>query len=93
MTVNQILVLMKEVRIRVNDLRELRSQVSTKTTSYFGERETKEVEPQYDVKALDKKITELETWLFKADAAIKQSNAATQVDVEANVDELLKPIE
>ncbi len=93
LTINQLLVLMKEVRNRLNDLRNLRTQVAVKTTSFYGDRETKEIEPQYDVKILDKKITKLETWLFKADAAIKQANAITKVEVEVNVDELLSPIE
>lgn len=93
MTVNQLLVLMKEVRSRLSDLRSLRSSCAVSETRFYGDTQRTEREPHYDVKVIDKKITELETWLFKADAAIKQSNAVTQVDVEVNVDELLKPIE
>ena len=94
MTINQLLVLMKEIRSRVGDLRGLRSQTATKTTSYFGDRETKEIEPQYDVKALDKKITFLENWLFTADAAIKQTNATTEVQgVVTDVAKLVEPLE
>lgn len=92
-TVNQLLVLLKEIRSRVCDLKRLRCQVAVKTTSFYGERETKEVEPQYDVKVLDKKITELENFLFTADAAIKQSNAVTTVDVEVDVQKLLEPLD
>ena len=93
MTVNQILVLMKTVRERVNGLKTLRTQVSTKTT-WYGEKEKVE-EPQYNIKAVDKKITELETWLFKADSAIKQSNAVVNVNIDSQltVDDLLKPLE
>jgi len=93
MTVNELLVLQKEVRSRVNDLKHLRSQVSTTDRTYFGDTQRKEIEPQYDVKLVDKKITELETWLFKADSAVKQSNAMTQVKVEADVDKLLAHLE
>lgn len=94
-SVNQLLVLMKEVRSRLNDLRGIRSSSTTRERTWFGanQENRKEVEPQYDVKAVDKKITSLENWLFKADAAIKQSNAMTVVDVEVDVDELLKPLE
>ena len=91
MSINECLVLQKSVRERVNELKNLRSQVSTKER-YFGEKE-KTVEPLYDVLKVDKKITQLEMWLFKADAAVKQSNATTEISVEANVDVLLAPLE
>jgi hypothetical protein len=90
MTINEILVLMKAIRERINDLKSLRSQVSIKE-SYFGDRQ-KVVEPLYDVKLVDKKITELEMWLFKADAGVKQANATVKVDIEANVETLLSPL-
>ena len=93
MTVNEILVLQKAVRERVNELKGLRNQVSTKERFFGMREETKIIEPQYNVKEVDKKITELEMFLFKADAAIKQSNAVTQVNVEANIDKLLEPLQ
>ncbi len=95
LTVNQLLVLMKEVRSRLNDLRGIRSSCTVRERTYFGvnQENRKEVEPQYDVKAVDKKVTSLENWLFKADAAIKQSNATTVVNVEVDVDVLLQPLE
>jgi hypothetical protein len=96
LTINQLLVLMKEVRSRVNDLRAIRSSSAVIERNFYGigERETrKETEPQYNVKAVDKKITSLENWLFKADSAIKQANAVTRVDVEVDVDSLLAPLE
>lgn len=93
MTINEILALMKAVRERVNGLKGLRSQVSVKESFFLSSDREKRIEPQYDVKAVDKKIVELETWLFKADSGIKQKNATTQVDIDANVDELLKPLE
>ena len=91
MSVNELLVLQKAVRERVNQLKNLVRESSVQT-SYYGEKE-KVVTPQYDGKLIDKKVTELEMWLFKSDAAIKQSNAVTQVNVEADVDKLLSPIE
>jgi len=93
MTVNETIVLMKAVRERLGELRSLLSQVSTRTT-FYGERE-RVVEPKYDLKVVDKKIVELETWLFKADSAIKQCNAVTQVNVgsDLTVDDLLKSLD
>lgn len=93
MTINELLVLQKAVRERKNELSSLRSQVSTKERFFSMNQENKVVEPQYDVKAVDKKIVELELFLFKADAAVKQANATTQVNVDANVDVLLAPLQ
>ena len=94
MTINEVLALTKAIRERVGGLKNLRSQVSTKESwSYGSSDKEKTIEPQYEVKVVDKKIVELETWLFKADAAVKQANAATQVTLEANVDSLLSALE
>uniref|UniRef100_A0A6M3K525 Uncharacterized protein n=1 Tax=viral metagenome TaxID=1070528 RepID=A0A6M3K525_9ZZZZ len=90
-TINSLLVLMKAIRERVNELRALRSQVSVLET-YYGQKE-KTVVPQYDVKLVDKKVVELENFLFKADSKIKQANAINTIDIDANVDSLLAPLE
>jgi hypothetical protein len=90
-TVNELMVIMKAVRERLNDLKGLRSAVSRRTM-FYGSKDSVE-EPQYDVKAVDKRITELQNFLLLADSKIKMSNAVTQVDVEVKIDELLKPLE
>ena len=83
---------MKAVRERLNGLKTLRNQVSTRDSYLYGREEKKVVEPQYNVKDVDKKITELETFIFMADAKIKQANAITNIDIEANVGTLLAPL-
>jgi len=92
MTVNELLVLMRRIRERVKNLEGLKSAVSTRESWMRGDSE-KSITPTYDVKLLDKKIMELENFLFKSDAAIKQSNAKTLVVLEVNVDALLAPLE
>ena len=93
MSINELMVLMKAIRERVNQLRTLRNQVSTREYTYFGSDKKTDTEPQYDVKAVDKKVTQLELFLFKADAKIKQSNAVTKIEIDADVDSLLSPLE
>jgi len=56
-----------------------------------SERE-KEKTVNYDVRVVDSKISELEKFLFFADAKVKQANAITEVDIEADVDVLLAPL-
>lgn len=94
MTINEALSLTTIVKRRVSELQSLRSEVSTvKTSSYFEPKKEEKIEPQYDVKAVDKKITELETFLFKADSKIKQANAKTEIEIETEVDKLLEPLQ
>lgn len=95
MTINKILSLTKIVRERLNELRSLRSQVASRERTYWGEEEkkSKEIEPQYDVKKVDKKVTELENFLFLADSSVKASNAKTELDLEVDVDKLLEPLQ
>jgi len=91
-TINELLVCMSIVRKRINDLSEIRKEVSKKERRFFGNEETSVIEPQYDVKAVDKKITDLQNFLYEADSKIKQSNAKTKVDIEVDVKVLLEPI-
>ena len=89
-TVNELLSLCKAVRGRLNSLEGLRDKVSVQET-IFGQKE-KLVEPQYNVKEVDKRIVKLQNFLFEADSKIKQSNAMTSVEIVADSEELLSPI-
>jgi len=91
MTVNELLVVEKIVRERLKDLKELRTEVSNKKT-YYGDKESVK-EPQYDIKKVDQKITQLQNFLMIADQKVKQSNAVTQIDYQPNVENLLSPLE
>ena len=95
-TINEAMVLMKQVRERMNDLNEIRMETTIKRISRrgYGDTQTEEiVEPQYGLKAVDKKITELQNWLYRADAEVKQSNARTEITILADVGTLLAPLE
>lgn len=89
-TINELLVLSKVVRERINNLKSLQESVAKKER-FFGSAE-KVVEPQYSVKDVDKKIVELQKFLLKTDTEIKKSNATTEVDIDFNADELLAPL-
>lgn len=84
---NEALALMKAIRDRLHELKTLRDKIYT-TDKWLREPQ-KIIKPQYDIKFVDKKIVELENFLFKADSKIKQSNAVTQIDIGADVDKLL----
>lgn len=91
LTVNEAMVLAKTIRGRYAELSSLRSSCASRET-YFSEPK-KVIEPTYDVKALDKRCVELENFLLNVDTKIKQSNAITMIEVDADVKSLLAPLE
>ena len=95
MTINEALCVMKLIRTRINELNSLRSQVSQAERYHiYSNQQEKVIEPRYDVKAVDKKITELELAQFKLDSAIKTSNARTELSAKGvEVDKLLEPLQ
>lgn len=91
MTVNEAMVLTKTMRGRLGELSSLRAQCSTRET-YFGDK-GRVIEPTYDMKILDKKCVLIENFLFEVDRIIKQSNAVTVIEVDADVKDLLSPLQ
>lgn len=98
LSINEAMCLQKSVRERASELKTLRDKVAVeKTTSYpwdnSGKEKREDVVVKYDVKLVDKKIVQLELFLFKLESAIKQANAITKLDIVADVDTLLAPLE
>jgi hypothetical protein len=97
MVISEAMVLQKTLKQRISDLQSMRNSNlnRTRTYSYLGDGQPKErieTEPQYDPRLVDAKIVEIETFLFKIDAAIKKANARAEIGIEADVDKLLEPI-
>ena len=98
MTISEGMVLQRALRQRMADLQSIRNSNAIRTRrwellSTGAERERIETEPQYDAKKVDAKIVELESFLFKLDASIKQANAKTEIGIVADLDRLLAPIQ
>lgn len=91
-TINQALVLGKTIRQRLGELQVLRNSVANRETSWMGDNLRKEVVPQYDIKEVDRRVVELENFIYSLDSSIKQSNAITIVEVDADVKALLAPL-
>jgi len=91
LSINEAMVTAKALRGRLGELSGLRSQSATRET-YYGEK-NKVVEPTYDVKILDKKCVEIENALLEIDSRIKQSNAVTLIEIEADAKGLMSPIQ
>src|SRR3990167_1705269 len=97
MTISEGMVLQKALRGRISELMSMRNAnaVASRRFDYFNdgkEKERTEIEPKYDPKVVDAKITEIEIFLYKLDAAIKQANALTDIALTANIEELPAPI-
>lgn len=95
MTINEAIQLMAQVKGRLNKLVELRKECGTKT-SWSGTPE-RVVEPAYDVKKVDAKVSFLENWIWKVEARIKAVNARTEIGQfdgeDVPVDKLLTPLD
>ena len=92
MKINALLSLQRAVRQRKNSLEKVRDEVSTVDRWSYGRDNQKIVEPQYSVTEVDKIIAELEVFLFASDAAIKQSNAVTDIEFVVDPSSLLRPL-
>ncbi len=92
-TINELLVLQSVVRSRLRDLESLASRSATEEEIWMGDNHRRKTTPKYDVKLVDRKVVELKNFLFRSDAAIKQANALTKVNITVDRDSLLAPIE
>lgn len=92
MTINEAISFLNILKQRISELSQMRERVSVKETYHLSDNQTKIIEPQYDVKALDKKIIRLQNWVYKIDAKIKETNAKTQLDLIIPEEELLEPL-
>lgn len=91
-TINQAMVLAKALRGRLAELSSLRGEVAVRTSYYSSGNKEKIVEPQYDVKKLDRMCVDIENFLLEIDGLIKDSNARTTIEVVTNGRELLKAL-
>ena len=89
-TINSLLTMERNLKSRLSQLNELRNSTSTRET-YFEK--DKVIEPLYDVKLVDKKMTKITKALYFINNAVKESNAKTKVDIDINYDDLVSEIE
>jgi hypothetical protein len=94
MTINEAMVLAKAIRGRYAELSSMRSANSNREIFYSEDNTSPKrvVEPTYDVKDIDKRCVELENFLLQVESKIKQSNAMTTIEVDADMKVLLAPL-
>lgn len=80
-TINEGLTWLKTLQARHGELLTLRNENSATHTRRFGVGGDKETErkPVYDVKALDKLVTQVAREINKLEQAIKSTNASTKI--------------
>ena len=93
-TVNSLLSMQKSLKQRMAQLETVKAS-SGQRTRYMslGDRQERVEEPLYDIKKLDKKVTEINKALLKIDQEIKRSNAATTVEILIDFDNLMSEVE
>ena len=93
-TVNSLLSMQKSLKQRMTQLETVKSSSGMRTRYMaLGERQERVEEPLYDIKKLDKKVTEINKALLKIDQEIKRSNAATTVEISIDFDNLMSEVE
>jgi len=88
-TVNYLLAMEKSLRERLSQLNELKEKVARRSFFDGNQRD----EPTYDVRSVDKKITDINKALFEINHKIKESNAKTVIDLNIDYDKLMSEIE
>ena len=87
-TINKSLILLKSIKERISDLKQLRTEVATtKRTYYDGNKEEKI--PMYDVKYLDKNILSLQKIVFNIESRIKESNNVNFIKISDNIEDTI----
>ena len=91
-TINALLCMQKALKTRREQLNEVKNS-STSRTRYFDSGDvTRQDEPTYDIKAVDKKIVNINNALWKIDQKIKESNAKTTIEIDIDYDSLASEI-
>ena len=89
-TINELLCMRTALAQRQAQLNHLKSDVARRTI--WGGGDNKIEEPVYDVREVDKKLTQINRALFKIDSTIKRSNAATSVGIDLDFNDLMSEI-
>lgn len=90
-TISAFLSMQNALTTRRTQLSEVKNSCTSRSIRTYGE--TKDVtEPTYDIKDVDKKITEINKVLFRIDSKIKESNARTKIEIDIDFDVLMSGI-
>lgn len=94
MTVNALLSMQKALKQRQGQLEQTKMHSTSRSRRINIDKTEQIDEPTYDIKKLDKKVTDINKALLKIDQEVKRSNAATVVKLaEINFDDLMSEIE
>lgn len=93
MTINEGLGWLQTLKARHAELINLRNANARATTIRYGTDNNEKVEPTYDAKKLDKRVTLLAREIRLLSEAIKRANATTEVPGFNRNDEVLGELE
>ena len=92
-SVSAFLSMQGALNVRRNQLNELKNQATTRTHRWMANNDKETTEPTYDIKKVDKKLSDINKALFHLDSEIKSANARTNIEVDINFDALMSEIE
>jgi len=95
-TVNELLVAKNALMERRNALSRLSGQCIRRSKRTYLDRNEKEVteldQSRFDVEDVEAKIADVSEAIFNIDRSIKMANAKTQVEIELDVNDLMRPV-
>lgn len=86
LTINALLSMQKALKQRQSQLESTKSGSIMRSRHISLDKTEHIEEPLYDIKKLDKKVTEINKALLKIDQEIKRSNAKTTVELPTTID-------
>lgn len=90
-TINEALSLLNVAKGKLSNLYEIKSRVAVERTTFWDDKRVEE-KAQFDPGKIDQKISEIEEFIFRTNAAIKGSNAITKIEITQGISDLLAPI-
>lgn len=91
-SINAWLSMKNSLNSRLAELKDMKGHASARhITRYDGKEEI--VEPTYDIKQIDKKMSLITKALFNIDQGIKEKNAETKMALAVDYDFLVEPID
>jgi len=91
-SVNALLSMQKALVQRRQQLNDVKNSATSRSRYFDRSEQTRVDEPTYDIKAVDKKIVNINNALFHIDQKIKESNAKTMIEINIDYESLASEI-
>lgn len=93
LTINALLSMQKALNLRRQQLNEIKNAGTSRTIYRETGGNTTTTEPTYDIKKVDRKLTEINKAMWNIDQKIKEVNAMTHIEIQVDFNYLMSELE